>query len=83
MSLNIKNPEAHKLAQELADKTGESLTTTVTVALRERLNRLRSGGDPGRIATQLLAIGRRCAATARGKRVSHATLLYDSRGLPK
>ncbi len=27
MHLNIKNDEAHKLASELADLTGESLTT--------------------------------------------------------
>ena len=28
--LNIKNDEAHKLATELADLTGESLTSAVT-----------------------------------------------------
>jgi len=27
MSLNIKDPEAHKLAQELARETGESMTS--------------------------------------------------------
>jgi antitoxin VapB len=36
MSLNIKNPEAYRLAQELAELTGESMTTAVTEALRER-----------------------------------------------
>ena len=40
MSLNIKNPEAHKLARELAECTGESLTEAVTLALRERLERI-------------------------------------------
>ena len=33
MSLNIKNPEAHRLAQELAARTGESMATAVTRAL--------------------------------------------------
>lgn len=37
--LNIKNPETHRLAKELAARRGESLTTAVTVALREQLAR--------------------------------------------
>lgn len=37
MALNIKNPETHRLARELARRTGESVTQAVTVALRERL----------------------------------------------
>ena len=46
MSLNIKNPEAHALAARLAKKTGETLTDAVTIALRERLERLeRTDGD--------------------------------------
>src|SRR5439155_5792061 len=41
MGLNIKNPEAHLMAQELSKLTGESMTTAVTIALRERLDRVR------------------------------------------
>ena len=41
MHLNIKNDEAHKLATELAQLTGENLTSAVTLALRERLARER------------------------------------------
>ncbi|MFC7379901.1 type II toxin-antitoxin system VapB family antitoxin [Brevundimonas sp. GCM10030266] len=37
--LNIKNPETHRLARELAARRGETLTTAVTVALREQLAR--------------------------------------------
>ena len=37
--LNIKNPETHRLAKELAERRGESLTAAVTVALREQLAR--------------------------------------------
>jgi len=37
--LNIKNPETHRLAKQLATRRGESLTTAVTVALREQLAR--------------------------------------------
>jgi len=41
MALNIKSDEADRLARELAAVTGESLTTAVTVALQERLKRVR------------------------------------------
>jgi antitoxin VapB len=37
--LNIKDPEAHELAVELAQRTGQSLTQVVKDALRDRLNR--------------------------------------------
>ncbi|MGB6974944.1 MAG: type II toxin-antitoxin system VapB family antitoxin [Terracidiphilus sp.] len=39
MALSLKNPETEQLAKELARQTGESITTAVTVALRERLER--------------------------------------------
>ena len=41
MSLHIKDPETHKLAQALAKETGETMTHAVTEALRERLDRVR------------------------------------------
>lgn len=41
MALNIKNAEADRLARELADVTGESITDAVTAALAERLARRR------------------------------------------
>lgn len=34
MALNIKNPEAHALANELAELTGMSITAAVIEALR-------------------------------------------------
>lgn len=37
--LNIKNPETHRLAKELAKRRGDSLTGVVTHALREQLAR--------------------------------------------
>lgn len=37
MALNIKNPIAERLANELAKTTGESLTEALVVALRGRL----------------------------------------------
>jgi antitoxin VapB len=84
VSLNIKNEETNRLAHELAAATGESLTTAVTVALRERLQRLqRSKGQP--LSERLLAIGKECAAHLNPPflTVDHGDLLYDEKGLPK
>lgn len=41
MALNIKDDEADRLVRELAAETGESMTTAVKVAVRERLERVR------------------------------------------
>lgn len=83
MSLNIKNPEAHELAREVADLTGETLTTAVTEALRERLERLREEGLP-RLADRLEAIGRDCASRLPEpyRSAEHGELLYGDNGLP-
>ena len=37
--LNIKDPEVYRLARQLADRTGESMTEAVRKSLRERLTR--------------------------------------------
>jgi antitoxin VapB len=84
MSLNIKNEEAHKLGRELAKLTGESVTAAVTVAIRERLERVRRERGAS-LADRLLAIGKDCAEHLREpyRSVDHAELLYDERGLPR
>ncbi len=84
MSMNIKNEETHRLAQELAKLTGESLTGTVTVALRERLERTRRARR-GSLSERLLAIGKDCAKRLREPwhSADHGALLYDERGLPR
>ena len=83
MSLNIKDPETHKLAQILAKETGETMTQAVTEALRERLQRVRRRRKPEATVAELLAIGRRCANTLKGKPIDHGALLYDERGIPR
>ena len=82
MSLNVKNEEAHRLASKLARLTGESLTETVTRALRERLDRVEAPND---LARQLLEIGRDCAErlSEPTRTIAHGDLLYDERGLPR
>ncbi len=81
MHLNIKNDEAHKLATELAELTGESLTSAVTLALRERLARERRRRTD-RIAARLMKIGSQFAALADTGRSPDEILGYDDRGLP-
>lgn len=84
MGFNIKNDEAHRLAKELADLTGESMTAAVIGAIRERLERMRQTKS-GTLADRLLLIGRRTAGRLKGRSRSadHAELLYDERGLPR
>jgi len=80
MSLNIKNEETHRLAQELAAITGESLTAAVTEAVRQRLNRVKGKG----MAERIMKIAKESAALLKGEPLpDHGELLYDERGLPK
>ena len=85
MSLNIKNKETCRLAAELADLTGETMTGAITVALRERLEREVSRRGAEARARRLLAIGRRCAGMLDNgaSAAAHGDLLYDERGLPR
>jgi antitoxin VapB len=84
MSLNIKNEDAHRLARELAEATGESMTLAVSEAIRQRLERVRENSRAG-LAERLLKIGRECAAHLKEpyKSIDHGELLYDEKGLPK
>ena len=81
-TLNVKDPEAHRLAQAIAEKTGETLTRAVTEALRERYERLHKG-DPEALAADIRAIADRAAAHIKKPYLDHAELLYDEHGLPK
>jgi hypothetical protein len=59
------------------------MTRAVIEGLRERLSRLNSVRKRETTAEELLAIGRRCAATLKHNPPDHAALLYDERGLPR
>ena len=84
MGLNIKNRETERLIQELAARTNESLTTAVTQAVRERLERLNNDTRPG-LADRLMAIGKSCAPLFKEpfRSMGPADLLYDEQGLPR
>ncbi len=82
MSLNIKNPEAYRLAQAIADATGETLTHAVTEALRERYAKLERRKAKASVH-EILSIANRVSAHLKGPYVDHGEFLYDENGLPK
>lgn len=82
--LNIKNPEADRLARILADQLGETITEVVIEALREKLLREQGRRVPTELKTSLLEIGQRCAKLPdKDTRSPDEIIGYDSRGLPK
>ncbi|HKI25615.1 MAG TPA: type II toxin-antitoxin system VapB family antitoxin [Candidatus Sulfotelmatobacter sp.] len=84
MSLNIKNEKTHRLARELARLTGESMTSAVEQAVRERLERVRSTDKEDRLK-RILKIARECGPLWKEpyRSIDHGDLLYDENGLPK
>lgn len=83
MALSIKNPDADRLARELALVTGESLTEAIVVSLRERLARETAGKSADSLRDKILEIGRRSArhSTSDG-RSADEIMGYDQHGLP-
>jgi uncharacterized protein with PIN domain len=61
VALNIRNPETERLAEALANLTGETKTEAVTRALRDRLTRLRRERSRRRLADELNEIAAHCA----------------------
>ena len=86
MALNLKDPETHRLARELARATGKSMREAVTEAIRLRLEQVRASSDEGETwYADLLAIADDVAAHLpepyRSATVDE--LLYDEHGLPR
>lgn len=84
MALSIEDPEADRLAHELARLTGESLTGAVTRALQERLEREWKRRDkPGRRAERLeRIIADLERAPVLDARTAEEIIGYDEHGLP-
>jgi antitoxin VapB len=83
MALSIKDPEADRLAREVAKATGETLTAAVVESLRERLARVRRVRRRS-LAEDVLAIGRRCARLrVKDGRSAEEIVGYDRNGLPR
>jgi antitoxin VapB len=81
--LNIKNEEAYRLALQIAELKGESLTQAVLRSLQERLGR-EIAGPQDDIADRLLEIGRQLAKEpVYDTRSTDAILGYDEYGIPR
>ena len=83
MALNIKNREAHRMAQALADATGTSLTEAVTEALRTRLAAVTAASVGDLLDAEVAEIQAFVASLPdRDARTDDEILGYDAFGLP-
>ncbi|GMM97328.1 type II toxin-antitoxin system VapB family antitoxin [Microbacterium luteum] len=83
MALNIKDPEADRLARALAAATGESITVAARAAFAERLARVQARDTAPEVLAELESI----IARARERetlddRTTDEILGYDEAGLP-
>jgi antitoxin VapB len=85
MGMSIKNQRTESLIAELAELTGEGKTEAITVAVEERIRRLREHQGYGRlkgmkeIADKMAPLFKPPYDT-----IDHGDLLYDNEtGLPK
>lgn len=85
MPINIKNEQVSKLANELAQETGETVTEAVGKAVKERLDHLRRKRSREGVAERAMAIGREVARMAPKEWLTwdYDADLYDDLGLPK
>jgi antitoxin VapB len=84
MPLSIKNEETERLARQVAEAAGESITTAIRHSLEERLARLRQGNAVRLRAERLSEIVRRVDALPVLDRRSEDDILgYNQHGLPE
>ena len=81
MGMNIKSEEAHALAKRIASHTGETVTSAVVVALRERLERLERERNVQEKIRRIDAILAKLPPVPPGVTSDHSDL-YDDDGLP-
>ncbi|MEO8097416.1 MAG: type II toxin-antitoxin system VapB family antitoxin [Acidobacteriota bacterium] len=85
MPINIKNEQVTRLAVELAEVMGTSITEAVGEAAREKLARIRGQGGRQGVADQLMALAAKCVRNAPAEWLTRDfdAELYDERGLPR
>ena len=83
MALNIKHPNADRLARELARRRKQSITEAVVEALEAALAKERQAVRAPGLAEELLSIGDRYAALPTlDQRADDEIIGYDEHGLP-
>ena len=82
MTLSIKNPEADRLARQLAEATGESLTDAVIRAVSDRLKSIMGRRLAGGLQDEIARMQERIAGLPRlDQRSDEEIVGYDDRGL--
>jgi antitoxin VapB len=84
MALSIKDPETERLARNLAQLTGENITTATKRALEERLRRVGGHSRKATLLEDMADIRRRWSALpVLDDRTPEDILGYDENGLPR
>jgi len=84
MALSIKNAETERLARQVAEEAGESLTQAIERALKERLQRLRQQRRRRVVAEKVHDILRRVdSLPTLDRRPEEDILGYDDHGIPR
>lgn len=83
MVLSIKDKETDEMARALAAATGETLTTAIAIAVRERLERVSGAVHADDLEAELNAIALRAASLpVLDDRSADDIIGYDEHGLP-
>ncbi|NEW87336.1 PSK operon transcription factor [Rhodopseudomonas sp. WA056] len=84
MALSIKDPETERLARNLAQATGETITQATKRALEERLRRVGGQSRRAELLEDMAAIRQRWRAMpVRDDGTADEILGYDEQGLPR
>ncbi len=84
MALSIKDPVTEQLARDLAQRTGENITTATRRALEERLRRVTGQARKTILLEDLASIRRRWSKmSSHDQRTAEEILDYDENGLPR
>ena len=84
MPLSIKNDATERLARQVADETGESLTQAIQKALEERWERLKARRRSRVLNSQLEDLLQRVdALPTLDSRSADEILDYDEHGMPR
>jgi antitoxin VapB len=84
MALSIKDPETERLAKNLAQLTGETITTATKRALEERLRRLGGQSRKTTLLEEMAEIRRRWSEMpVADDRTPEQILGYDADGLSR
>ena len=84
MPLSIKNETTERLARQVADETGESITEAIQNSLAERWERLKARRHNRSLSRQVEDILKRVDALPTiDPRTADEILGYDEHGLPR